>query len=225
MGKQFRVIEGGRSPKKDGLNEISGQAIMAELQNIDGVARPRYARPQLNDRSFDVTPASSPNWRKPERFDQNFLLFILLAAAACFSLVWESTAPVIGPALSVSSNASDSESASFGMCHSGGGVNCVVDGDTLYYQGSKIRIADIDTPETHPPRCEAEAIKGAAATQRLQQLVSAGPFTLEANPDGRDEDRYGRKLRIVTRGGESLGGVLVGEGLARWYAGGRQGWC
>ena len=101
----------------------------------------------------------------------------------------------------------------------------MVDGDTLYYEGAKIRIADIDTPETHPPRCEAEAVKGAAATQRLQQLVSAGPFTLKPNPDGRDEDRFGRKLRIVTRGGESLGGVLVGEGLARWYAGGRRGWC
>lgn len=63
-----------------------------------------------------------------------------------------------------------------------------------------------------------------AATRRLQQLVSAGPFTLAGNPNGRDEDRYGRKLRIVTRGGESLGGVLVDEGLARWYAGRRQGW-
>ena len=35
------------------------------------------------------------------------------------------------------------------------------------------------------------------------------------NPDGRDEDKYGRKLRIVTRGGESLGGVLVDEGSGR----------
>ena len=144
---------------------------------------------------------------------------------AMFWGVWTLTpAPQAAGDLSVAS-ASDSESASFALCHEGGGVNCVVDGDTLYYRGSKIRIADIDTPETHPPRCEAEAVKGAAATQRLQQLVSAGPFTLEANPGGRDEDRYGRKLRVVTRGGESLGGVLVDEGLARWYAGGRRGWC
>mgnify|MGYP000049760326 CR=1 FL=1 len=39
-------------------------------------------------------------------------------------------------------------------------------------------------------------------------------------------DRYGRKLRIVMRNGQSLGGVLVSEGLARNYEGGRRdGWC
>ena len=117
----------------------------------------------------------------------------------------------------------DMSQARFGMCHSGGGTNCVVDGDTFWYQGRKIRIADIDTPETHPPRCAEEARLGAAATERLQDLLNAGPFTLE-NID-RDTDSYGRALRVVTRGGESLGGVLVGEGLARWYAGGRQPWC
>src|SRR5687768_10535278 len=46
--------------------------------------------------------------------------------------------------------------ASFGFCHSGGGTNCVVDGDTLWLGGEKIRVADIDAPETHEPRCAAE---------------------------------------------------------------------
>jgi endonuclease YncB( thermonuclease family) len=109
----------------------------------------------------------------------------------------------------------------FSMCHSGGGTNCVVDGDTFWFQGQKIRIADIDTPETHPARCAEEARLGAAATDRLQGLLNAGAFSLE----GGDTDRYGRALRTVTRDGESLGGVLVDEGLARWYAGGRQPWC
>lgn len=120
-------------------------------------------------------------------------------------------------------SSSDTESGSFSFCHTGGGYNCVVDGDTIHYKGTKIRIADIDTPETHPPRCEAEATKGAAATQRMLALVNAGPFTLESID--RDEDRYGRRLRVVTRGGESLGGVLVDEGLARWYGSGRRSWC
>lgn len=117
----------------------------------------------------------------------------------------------------------DREIASFGFCHEGGGTNCVVDGDTIYYHGTKIRIADIDTPETHEPRCPEEAALGATATQRLHALINAGPFTLQ--PIDRDEDGYGRKLRILTRGGESLGSVLVDEGLARWYEGGRQPWC
>ena len=42
---------------------------------------------------------------------------------------------------------------------------------------------------------------------------------------GRDQDRYGRKLRIVTRGGESLGEMLVAEGLAREWTGRREPWC
>jgi micrococcal nuclease len=117
----------------------------------------------------------------------------------------------------------DTLRARFVMCHSSGGTNCVVDGDTFWFQGQKIRLADIDTPETHPPRCAEEARLGAAATARLQDLLNAGPFTLEAID--RDTDAYGRALRTVTRGGESLGGVLVDEGLARWYGGGRQPWC
>lgn len=100
----------------------------------------------------------------------------------------------------------------------------MVDGDTFWIDGEKIRIADIDTPETHPARCAEEARLGNAATDRLQTLLNAGAFDLQ--PIRRDTDRYGRKLRIVMRDGQSLGGVLVSEGLARNYAGGRRdGWC
>lgn len=118
----------------------------------------------------------------------------------------------------------DSVHGGFSICHAGGGANCVVDGDTFWMEGEKIRMADIDTPETHPPRCAREAALGEAATERLQALLNAGPVTLEAID--RDTDRYGRKLRVVTRGGVSLGDALVAEGLARRYEGGRrEGWC
>lgn len=113
--------------------------------------------------------------------------------------------------------------ASFSRCHSGGGVNCVVDGDTFWFAGEKIRIADIDTPETHGPKCAAEAALGEQATDRLHSLLGAGPFSLESA--GRDTDRYGRKLRIVTRGGASLGDQLITEGLARRWDGARRPWC
>ncbi|MGR4893450.1 thermonuclease family protein [Sphingopyxis sp. LARHCG72] len=117
----------------------------------------------------------------------------------------------------------DALSARFGLCHSGGGTNCVVDGDTFWFQGEKYRIADIDTPETHPARCAEEAALGEAATDRLQQWLNDGAFTLESA--GRDADRYGRKLRVPTRGGESVGSVLVDEGLARPWEGRRRPWC
>jgi micrococcal nuclease len=127
------------------------------------------------------------------------------------------------PTSLASSAATDTEMARFGFCHTDGGTNCVVDGDTIWYQGNKIRIADIDTPETHPARCAREAELGAAATQRLQRLLNAGAFSVESID--RDTDRYGRQLRVLTRGGESIGGMLVSDGLARWYKGGRQPWC
>ena len=118
---------------------------------------------------------------------------------------------------------SESYSAQFSLCHSGGGHNCVVDGDTFWLQGEKIRIADIDTPETHPSRCTQEARLGSAATNRLHDLLNDGGFSLEETE--RDTDRYGRKLRIVTRNGQSIGGQMVDEGLARWYGSGRRSWC
>lgn len=62
---------------------------------------------------------------------------------------------------------------------------------------------------------------GEAATSELHRQLNAGPFTLQSiDPD---TDRYGRKLRVVTSGGKSIGGALVGQGLARWYAGGQRG--
>ncbi|WEX91435.1 thermonuclease family protein (plasmid) [Sinorhizobium garamanticum] len=114
-------------------------------------------------------------------------------------------------------------SASFSICGDGRHINCVVDGDTFWFEAEKIRIADIDTPELSPPRCEAERIKGEAAKARLLALLNAGTFSLSTGL--RDEDKYGRKLRTVTRAGRSLGSTLVHEGLARRWEGERHGWC
>ena len=114
----------------------------------------------------------------------------------------------------------------FSLCFSGGGRNCVVDGDTIWLNGEKIRVADIDTPETHPARCADEQRLGDQATLRLQQLLNAGRVEIYPNPDGRTHDRYGRRLAILARDGQSLGMVLVHEGLARQYSGGpRDPWC
>ena len=153
-----------------------------------------------------------------------FLSLMLMLSVAIFGGSWTAsgTAPIGGVA-AFAALAADTEAASFVFCHNNGGTNCVVDGDTIWYRGTKIRITGIDTPETHQPKCAAEAKLGAAATRRMLQLVNAGPFTLQSI--NHDEDRYGRKLRILTRGGKSLGDILVEEGLARYYKGGRRSWC
>ena len=113
--------------------------------------------------------------------------------------------------------------ASFTFCHTGGGTNCVVDGDTIWIQGEKVRVADIDAPETHDYQCPQEKALGDRATQRLLQLVNSGSITLQ--PIDRNEDVYGRKLRLVMVNGTSVGDTLVSEGLARYYEGGRRPWC
>lgn len=111
----------------------------------------------------------------------------------------------------------------FTICHTGGGIDCVVDGDTIWVRGEKIRVADIDAPETHSPGCSYEADLGDRATHRLAELVNNGPFELRTLD--RDVDRYGRKLRILERNGRSLGAQLVSEGLARTWEGRRRPWC
>ena len=100
----------------------------------------------------------------------------------------------------------------------------VIDGDTFDYAGMRVRVADIDTPELRG-RCDYEIALARQATRRMEVLLTAGPFELDRLPGGRDEDRYGRKLRIVTRGGQSLGDQLVVEGLARTWSGRREPWC
>lgn len=115
------------------------------------------------------------------------------------------------------------EAHSFAVC---GTIRqtCVVDGDTIWLEGVKVRIADIDTPEISSPQCDSEYERGIRARDRLVVLLNEGEFDLQ--PIGnRDEDQYGRKLRVVTRDGRSLGDQLVGEGLARTWTGRREPWC
>lgn len=113
--------------------------------------------------------------------------------------------------------------ASFGICGSGARETCVVDGDTFWLKGEKIRLSDIDAPEISEPKCASERALGERAKHRLTALLNMGPFGLKRGV--RDEDRFGRKLRTVYRNGESLGSLLVTEGLAREWSGRREPWC
>ena len=115
-------------------------------------------------------------------------------------------------------------SAHFTLCSHPAAGNCVIDGDTIQYDGMRIRIADIDAPETHHYRCERELALGTSATRRLLDLLNAGPFELRRQ-GFRDVDVYGRKLRVIERDHQSLGELLVNAGLARRWDGARHPWC
>lgn len=110
--------------------------------------------------------------------------------------------------------------ATLSICASGPRDNCVVDGDTFWIAGEKVRIADIDAPEING-RCPQESRLAIASRNRLRQLLNSGDFKLHR--EGRD--RYGRTLAVVILDGYSVGDALVSEGLARTWAGRREPWC
>lgn len=117
----------------------------------------------------------------------------------------------------------DPHQAEFTICSGPVRTNCVFDGDTFWFGGTKIRIADIDAPEISQPICAEEAQAGENAKGRLLDLLNAGRFRLISGR--RDQDRYGRKLRIVVRNDVSLGEMLVDEGLAHPWEEQQLGWC
>jgi endonuclease YncB( thermonuclease family) len=113
------------------------------------------------------------------------------------------------------------DAASGGITVSGQHIY-VIDGDTFDLNGTRIRVAGIDAPETHPARCAEEARLGLAATQKLAELLRGRPLWIS----GLRSDRYARSVATVRVAGEDVADAMIGSGLARNYDGKqRQGWC
>lgn len=103
------------------------------------------------------------------------------------------------------------------------GAVAVIDGDTIAVSGQRIRILGLDAPEMHG-RCQSETSAAFGARDRLVRLLD-GARTVEIIPSRR-HDRYRRILARILIDGRDVAEILVGEGLARPYNGGRrQGWC
>ena len=177
-------------------------------------------------------PAHPPRKRSGEL--SRTVVAVVLVAAACFGIAigidqsaviaTPDTGEAIQSGLPRGDAArNDAVRAPFGYCYSGGGTNCVVDGDTFYLNGAKVRIAGIDAPETHPPRCAEEARLGNEATSQLHDLLNSGAVTMTSID--RDRDVYGRLLRNVAVNGADVGEAMIRDGVAREYAGGRRPWC
>lgn len=205
-----------------------------------GIRLDAQRRPAQKARSISTpVPRRKATSRRsgPQRLLANSVGFIALGLLAAFALLSLSPsasallpaavaevrpAATIAPADGISVTRI-AVSQQFTLCGAGRRTNCVVDGDTFYFRGEKIRVADINTPEVSQPRCAAEARLAAEATRRFQSLLNAGPIELRRG--ARDEDRYGRKLRTVHRNGRSLGDALVAEGLAHPWRGHKENWC
>lgn len=98
----------------------------------------------------------------------------------------------------------------------------VIDGDTVALPGNpaeRIRIYNIDAPETRNAHCDAELVAGLKAKERLAELLRGRPVTVDrCEPSGRCTDFYSRTLARLSAGGRDLGGVLVAEGRALPWA-------
>ncbi|GAB1584041.1 hypothetical protein PPNSA23_39840 [Phyllobacterium phragmitis] len=104
---------------------------------------------------------------------------------------------------------------------------CILDGDTIVVGEEHIRIANIDAPEIHHFKCDAERRLAILARQRLEALLSDGTFKIaRGDPDtGRVKDRFGRTLATISVGEEDVGDILISEDLVRPWIGRRQPWC
>lgn len=101
----------------------------------------------------------------------------------------------------------------------------VIDGDTIAVTcdgvPETLRLIGFDAPEVHGS-CAAEIALAAQATARLRQLVSSPGLAIY--PKGLD--KYRRRLGVVTLQGRDLAEIMITEGLAVGYDGGkRQDWC
>lgn len=113
-----------------------------------------------------------------------------------------------------------SPGAAMPLCGDGPRVTCVVDGDTFWFRGEKIRLAGIDAPELLSPACPQERELAIAATMRLADLLDLA-FTIERT----GTDRFGRTLAAIRIGDTTAGEILVEEGLAQVWHGRKAEWC
>jgi endonuclease YncB( thermonuclease family) len=108
----------------------------------------------------------------------------------------------------------------------------VIDGDTFearvqVWPGltvtTKVRLRGIDAPEM-TARCARERSKAEAARATLQSIFADGDLTVLRV----GLDRFGGRViaQAATRRTGDVSAALIGQGVARAYAGGRRdGWC
>jgi micrococcal nuclease len=123
-------------------------------------------------------------------------------------------------------NASDGQ-AGIQRCDFGSGrdfVTCVIDGDTVWVEGTNYRLAGFDTPEGYRNLCggSLERQLSERATDRLIQLMNTSDW--EVRSLGR-ADRYGRVLANLNIDGRDVGEILIEERLARFWPDGDEWWC
>jgi endonuclease YncB( thermonuclease family) len=102
---------------------------------------------------------------------------------------------------------------------------CVVDGDTIWLDGVKIRLEGFDTPEPQTAICggRAEIELAHRASDRLVDLLNETVWEIEYH--GLDSTQEKRRLATISIDGQDVGDILINEGLARKWPDGKEWWC
>lgn len=120
----------------------------------------------------------------------------------------------------------ESSRAELAPAFSDGSEYVAIDGDTFARRGdgTRIRVANIDTPETGArTRCAAEQARGELAKFRAGEMLRTAA-EVQVEPVGRT-DMYGRTVAYVSIDGRDFGLTMIRENLARPWRGRREPWC
>lgn len=103
------------------------------------------------------------------------------------------------------------------LCEALPHITCVWSGDSFYLRGEMVHLSDAIAPQRYASECAAASQLSWRSATRLRDLLNAGPFELQ--------DVEGSALTLVARDGQSLGALLVGEGLAKPWSVETPNWC
>ena len=101
---------------------------------------------------------------------------------------------------------------------------CLVDGDTIWIDGKKLRMVGYDTPEPQSRICggEREIDLAHRASDRVLELLNGNNWATEYG----GLDRTGQRTLVTIRiDGENIGDILIRERLAVVYPDGDEFWC
>ena len=116
------------------------------------------------------------------------------------------------------------------LFHYNAKVTRVVDGDTVdclidmgfdLHHKQRVRLYGINTPETRT-RDKEEKILGLAAKERLKCLLKENKNSCVIETRLDKKGKYGRTLGVLHACGMNLNNVLVKEGHAKRYYGGKR---
>jgi micrococcal nuclease len=115
--------------------------------------------------------------------------------------------------------------APLGMCSGSVRVTCLVDGDTIWIDGNKLRMEGYDTPEPTSSICggSAEIALAHQASARALELLNSFEWTVEYS--GEIDGTGTRELVTIWIEGRDLGDILIEERLARRWPDGPEFWC